>query len=111
MMALMCLADGTSVLTESVFEGRFLHVSELQRMGAAITVDGRRAVVKGLDGLSGAPVMASDLRAGAGLLLAGLGASGDTQISRMYHMERGYEHIEDKLRSLGALIRRERIPS
>ena len=109
MMALMCLADGTSVLTESVFERRFLHVSELQRMGAAITVDGCRAVVKGLGGLSGAPVMASDLRAGAGLLLAGLGASGETQISRIYHMERGYEHIEEKLRGLGALIRRERV--
>ncbi len=109
MMALMCLADGTSVLTESVFERRFLHVSELQRMGAVITVDGRRAVVKGLGGLSGAPVMASDLRAGAGLLLAGLGASGETQISRIYHMERGYEHIEEKLRGLGALIRRERV--
>ncbi len=111
MMALMCLADGTSVITESVFEGRFLHVSELRRMGAAITVDGSRAVVKGLGGLSGALVMASDLRAGAGLLLAGLGASGDTQISRIYHMERGYEHIEDKLRGLGAVIRRERVLS
>ncbi len=111
MMAMMCLADGTSVITESVFEGRFLHVSELQRMGAAITVDGRRAIVKGLGRLSGAPVMASDLRAGAGLLLAGLGASGETQIARIYHMERGYEHIEEKLRGLGALIRRERVPS
>ncbi len=111
MMALMCLADGTSVITESVFEGRFLHVSELRRMGAAITVDGCRAIVKGLDRISGAPVMASDLRAGAGLLLAGLGASGDTQIARIYHMERGYEHIEEKLRGLGALVRREYISS
>ncbi len=111
MMALMCLADGTSTITESVFEGRFLHVPELRRMGAAITVDGRRAVVKGLGRLSGAPVMASDLRAGAGLLLAGLGASGDTRISRIYHMERGYEHIEEKLRGLGAAVRRERVLS
>ncbi len=111
MMALLCLADGTSVMTESVFEGRFLHVSELQRMGAAITVDGRRAVVKGLGRLTGAPVMASDLRAGAALLLAGLGAAGDTQIARMYHVRRGYERIEEKLRGLGALVRREGIPA
>ncbi len=110
-MALLCLADGTSVITESVFEGRFLHIPELWRMGAAITVDGHRAIVKGSDRISGAPVMASDLRAGAGLVLAGLGASGDTRISRIYHVERGYEHIEEKLRSLGAVIRREHVPS
>ncbi len=107
MMALMCLAEGTSVMTESVFAGRFLHVPELQRMGAAITVDGHRAVVKGLDRLSGAPVMASDLRASAALLLAGLAAEGETRISRIYHLERGYEHIEDKLQGLGAWVRRE----
>lgn len=110
-MALLCLADGTSVITESVFEGRFLHIPELWRMGAAITVDGHRAIVKGSDRISGAPVMASDLRAGAGLVLAGLGASGDTRISRIYHVERGYEHIEEKLRGLGAVIRREHVPS
>ncbi len=110
-MALLCLADGTSVITESVFEGRFLHVPELWRMGAAITVDGHRAIVKGSDRVSGAPVMASDLRAGAGLVLAGLGASGDTRISRMYHVERGYEHIEEKLRGLGAVMRREHVPA
>jgi len=110
-MALLCLADGTSVITESVFEGRFLHIPELWRMGAAITVDGHRAIVKGSDRISGAPVMASDLRAGAGLVLAGLGASGDTRISRIYHVERGYEHIEEKLRGLGAIIRREPVPS
>jgi len=110
-MALLCLADGTSVITESVFEGRFLHIPELWRMGAAITVDGHRAIVKGSDRISGAPVMASDPRAGAGLVLAGLGASGDTRISRIYHVERGYEHIEEKLRGLGAVIRREHVPS
>lgn len=108
MMALLCLAEGTSVITESVFEGRWLHVPELRRLGAAVTVDGARAVVKGCDGLSGAPVMASDLRAGAGLLLAGLAASGETALARIYHMERGYERIEEKLRGLGAVIRRER---
>ena len=111
MMALLCLTEGTGVMTETVFEGRFLHVSELQRMGASITVDGRRAVVKGLDRLTGAPVMASDLRASAGLLLAALAAAGDTQISRIYHLDRGYERIEDKLQALGALVRRETVPS
>ena len=107
MMALMCLAKGTSVITESVFAGRFLHVPELRRMGAAITVDGDRAIVKGLGRLTGAPVMASDLRASAALLLAGLAAEGETRISRIYHLERGYERIEDKLQGLGASVRRE----
>lgn len=107
MMALMCLAEGTSVITELVFAGRFLHVPELQRMGAVIAVDGHRAVVKGLGRLTGAPVMASDLRASAALLLAGLAAEGETRISRIYHLERGYERIEDKLQSLGASVRRE----
>ena len=106
-MALLCLAEGTSVVTESVFAGRFLHVPELRRMGAAITVDGHRAVVKGLSRLTGAPVMASDLRASAALLLAGLAAEGETRISRIYHLERGYERIEDKLQGLGASVRRE----
>lgn len=107
MMALMCLAEGTSVITELVFAGRFLHVPELQRMGAVIAVDGHRAVVKGLGRLTGAPVMASDLRASAALLLAGLAAEGETRISRIYHLERGYERIEDKLQGLGASVRRE----
>lgn len=107
MMAMMCVADGTSVITENVFEGRFLHVSELQRMGASITVDGSRAVVKGVSQLTGAPVMASDLRASAGLILAGLAAEGDTHITRVYHLERGYERMEDKLQGLGALVKRE----
>ncbi len=107
MMALMCVAEGTSVITELVFAGRFLHVPELQRMGAVIAVDGHRAVVKGLGRLTGAPVMASDLRASAALLLAGLAAEGETRISRIYHLERGYERIEDKLQGLGASVRRE----
>ena len=106
MMAVLCRAEGTSVLTETVFEGRFLHVLELQRMGASITVDGSRAMVKGFAKLTGAPVMASDLRASAGLILAGLAAEGETQVSRIYHLERGYERIEDKLQKLGALIHR-----
>ncbi len=107
-MALLCLAEGTSVIAESVFAGRFLHVPELRRMGATITVDGPRAVVKGLGRLTGAPVMASDLRASAALLLAGLAAEGETRISRIYHLDRGYERIEDKLQGLGASVRRER---
>jgi UDP-N-acetylglucosamine 1-carboxyvinyltransferase len=106
-MAMMCVADGTSVITENVFEGRFLHVSELQRMGASITVDGSRAVVKGVPQLTGAQVMASDLRASAGLILAGLAAEGETQITRVYHLERGYERMEDKLQGLGAMVKRE----
>lgn len=106
MMAVLCMAEGTSVLTETVFEGRFLHVLELQRMGASISVDGSRAMVKGFAKLTGAPVMASDLRASAGLILAGLAAEGETQVSRIYHLERGYERIEDKLQKLGALIQR-----
>ncbi len=107
MMAMMCVAEGTSVITENVFEGRYLHVPELQRMGASITVDGARAVVKGVPQLTGAQVMASDLRASAGLILAGLAADGETQIARVYHLDRGYEHIEDKLQSLGAIVNRE----
>lgn len=107
MMAMMCVAEGTSVITENVFEGRFLHVPELQRMGASITVDGARAVVKGVPQLTGAQVMASDLRASAGLILAGLAAEGETQINRVYHLDRGYERIEDKLQSLGAIVHRE----
>ena len=107
MMAMMCVAEGTSVITENVFEGRFLHVPELQRMGASITVDGARAVVKGVPQLTGAQVMASDLRASAGLILAGLAAEGETQINRVYHLDRGYERIEDKLQGLGAIVHRE----
>jgi len=107
-MALMALADGTSRISETVFENRFMHVSELQRMGADITVEAGIAVVRGVPRLSGAPVMATDLRASACLVLAGLAAEGTTEISRVYHLDRGYERIEEKLSRLGAEIRRER---
>lgn len=104
MVALMTVADGTSVVTESVFESRFMHVQELQRMGAKVKVDGHHAVVTGVERLTGAPVMASDLRASAGLVLAGLTAEGTTEVSRIYHLDRGYERLEHKLRGLGASI-------
>jgi UDP-N-acetylglucosamine 1-carboxyvinyltransferase len=106
MMALLCTSQGTSVITETVFESRFIHVPELQRMGAEIKVDGSHAVVTGTAKLSGAPVMASDLRASAGLVVAGLAAEGETEIARVYHLDRGYERIEEKLNGLGAAIRR-----
>ena len=108
MMALLTLADGSSVLTETVFENRYMHVLELKRLGADITVDGRAAVVKGVPALSGAPVMASDLRASAALVLAGLAASGTTEVHRVYHLDRGYERLEEKLAPLGARLRRTR---
>jgi len=106
MMALMSLADGTSVIHEMIFDSRFLHVPELQRMGASIEVEGAHAVVKGSKSLTGAPVMASDLRASAGLVLAGLAAEGETTVSRVYHLDRGYEDIEGKLQGIGANIHR-----
>lgn len=106
MMALACISEGTSVITETVFESRFIHVPELRRMGADIKVDGNHAVVQGIPRLTGAPVMASDLRASAGLVLAGLAADGETEIARVYHLDRGYEQIEAKLSALGAAIRR-----
>jgi UDP-N-acetylglucosamine 1-carboxyvinyltransferase len=106
LMVLLCLADGSSKITETVFENRFMHVQELQRLGADIAVDGKLAVVKGVPRLSGAPVMASDLRASAALVLAGLAASGTTEVQRVYHLDRGYERIEEKLAPLGARIRR-----
>ncbi len=105
-MALMTQADGSSVITETIFENRFLHALELVRLGADITVDGRRAVVKGRTPLSGAMVQASDLRASASLVLAGLAADGETMIDRVYHIDRGYERIEEKLTKVGARIRR-----
>ena len=108
MMALMSVAEGTSVMTETIFEGRFLHVPELQRMGASIEVDGPHAVVKGAPNLTGAEVMASDLRASAGLVLAGLAAEGETTVSRVYHLDRGYERLEEKLQALGAQVERVR---
>lgn len=106
MVALMSLAEGTSVITETVFESRFMHVEELWRMGADIRVEGNRLVVTGCKTLTGAPVMASDLRASAGLIVAGLAAEGVTKIQRVYHLDRGYERLEEKLRALGADIRR-----
>ena len=108
MVALMSLAEGTSVITETVFESRFMHVEELRRMGADIRVEGNRLVVTGCKKLTGAPVMASDLRASAGLIVAGLAAEGMTQVQRVYHLDRGYERIEEKLRALGADVRRRR---
>lgn len=106
MVALMALSDGTSVVTETVFESRFMHVEELRRMGADIRVEGNRLVVTGRPTLTGAPVMASDLRASAGLILAGLAAQGTTEVQRVYHLDRGYERIEEKLRAVGANIER-----
>ncbi|WP_224368324.1 UDP-N-acetylglucosamine 1-carboxyvinyltransferase [Hyalangium versicolor] len=106
LMVLMCVASGTSVISENIFENRFMHVAELHRMGADITIQGPTAVVKGVKKLSGAPVMATDLRASASLILAGLRAEGRTEVSRVYHLDRGYERLERKLRSLGADIRR-----
>lgn len=108
MVALLSLAEGTSVVTETVFESRFMHVEELRRMGADIRVEGNRLVVTGRKKLTGAPVMASDLRASAGLIVAGLAAEGVTQVQRVYHLDRGYERIEDKLGALGAEIRRQK---
>lgn len=105
-MALDCVADGVGVINETIFENRFMHVNELVRLGADIRVDGHTAVVRGSEKLSGAPVMATDLRASASLILAGLVADGDTTIDRIYHLDRGYENIEAKLSALGASIRR-----
>ena len=106
MMVLMSVSAGVSVITETIFENRFMHALELSRMGADIRLEGNRAVVKGVGSLSGAPVMATDLRASVSLVLAGLVAKGQTEISRVYHLDRGYEHIERKLSRLGADIQR-----
>ena len=106
MMAMLCTAQGTSVLEEKIFENRFMHAPELIRMGADIEVHGGIATVKGVDRLKGAPVMATDLRASVSLILAGLAAEGETKVSRIYHLDRGYEHIEDKLSAVGAKIER-----
>jgi len=107
-MALDALADGTGIVTETIFENRFMHVQELKRLGADITVEGNTAVVKGVPQLTGAIVMATDLRASASLVIAGLAAQGETVIERVYHLDRGYEHIEQKLSTLGARIQRTR---
>jgi UDP-N-acetylglucosamine 1-carboxyvinyltransferase len=106
MMALMCVASGASVITEAIFENRFMHVQELARMGADITVNGATATVRGVERLTGAPVMATDLRASMGLALAGLAAKGVTEVHRLYHLDRGYERIEEKLLALGADVER-----
>ncbi len=105
-MALMSLACGTSIISETIFENRFMHVLELTRMGADIKIEGHTAIVRGVSHLNGAPVMATDLRASASLVLAGLAARGETLIYRIYHLDRGYEHIEKKLAALGADIQR-----
>lgn len=107
-MALMAIAQGTSRISETVFENRFMHVCELQRMGADIQIEGNSAIVRGVEQLTGAPVMATDLRASASLILAGLAAENTTEVSRIYHLDRGYERIEKKLAALGAQIQRER---
>ena len=107
--ALNAVAEGSATITETVFENRFMHIQELQRMGASINVEGNTAMVTGIEYLTGAPVMATDLRASASLILAGLAAQGDTIVDRIYHIDRGYECIEEKLSQLGANI--QRLPS
>jgi len=107
MMALLGLADGSSVISETIFENRFQHAAELRRLGASIEIDGHQAVIRGVEAYQGAPVMATDLRASASLVLAGLAAGGTTEVSRVYHLDRGYEGMEGKLAGLGARIRRE----
>jgi len=104
--ALNCIAEGVGTITETVFENRFMHVQEMQRMGANIKLEGNTAIIAGVDRLTGAPVMATDLRASASLVLAGLVADGETIVDRIYHIDRGYENIEEKLAGLGAQIRR-----
>ena len=104
--AMNAVSEGTGTIVETVFENRFMHLQELIRMGADITLEGNAAVIKGVDHLTGAPVMATDLRASASLVIAGLVADGDTIVDRIYHIDRGYECIEEKLQLLGASIRR-----
>jgi UDP-N-acetylglucosamine 1-carboxyvinyltransferase len=106
-MGLMCCADGVSRIRETIFENRFMHVQELARLGADISLEGDTAIVTGVDKLYGAPVMATDLRASVTLVIAGLMAEGETRISRVYHLDRGYERIEEKLSAVGAKIWRE----
>lgn len=106
LMALVTIADGASMLTETIFENRYMHVPELARMGADITVKGRSAMVRGVPALAGAPVMATDLRASMSLVIAGLAARGDTIVRRVYHLDRGYERLEEKLQAVGAEIER-----
>ena len=107
-MALNCLAQGTAKVTETIFENRFMHVNELVRLGANIQIDGKVAVMEGVPQLSGATVMATDLRASASLVIAGLVSEGETRVDRIYHLDRGYDQMENKLRALGADIERVR---
>jgi len=104
--ALNAIAEGTGSVTETVFENRFMHIQEFVRLGANVHLEGNTAIIKGVDGLEGAPVMATDLRASASLILAGLVAKGETVVDRIYHIDRGYDHIEEKLAVLGAKIQR-----
>jgi UDP-N-acetylglucosamine 1-carboxyvinyltransferase len=105
-MALMTIADGAAMVTETIFENRFMHVPELKRMGANINIHGASAMVRGVKQLLGAPVMATDLRASVSLVIAGLVAEGETVINRVYHLDRGYERLEEKLAACGARIER-----
>jgi UDP-N-acetylglucosamine 1-carboxyvinyltransferase len=106
LMALMSRADGTSHITETIFENRFMHVQELARLGARIQLDGETATIEGVDRLKGAPVMATDLRASVSLVIAALAAEGETMVNRVYHLDRGFERLEDKLVRCGAAIER-----
>ena len=108
-MAVLALADGASQVTETIFENRFMHVPELNRLGAHILTDGNNANIEGVESLSGADVMATDLRASASLVIAALAASGESTVDRLYHLDRGYERMEEKLRALGADIERIRL--
>jgi len=108
-MVLMSVAKGLSIISETIFENRFIHVSELKRLGADITISGNTALIKGVTSLSGAPVMASDLRASASLVLAGLVVKGTTEVNRVYHLDRGYEALEKKLTQLGAAVERVKV--
>ena len=105
-MAINCVANGVAMIRETIFENRFMHAVELQRLGADIRIDGNTAVVQGVAKLEGATVMATDLRASASLVVAGLVAEGETVIERIYHLDRGYERLEEKLAALGAKVRR-----
>ncbi len=109
MCALLATSDGISTVTENIFPQRFMHLSEMKRMGADIRIEEHTAIIQGVEQLSGAPVMASDLRATAALVLAGLHAEGVTEVNRVYHIDRGYEQIDDKLAQLGASIERVKV--
>lgn len=106
LMAICCLADGTSTIIENIFENRYMHVPELNRLGASIQVDGHTAVIRGVENFTAAPVMATDLRASMSLVMAAATAEGDSLIDRIYHIDRGYEDVENKLRGLGVNIKR-----